>query len=130
MTRGSCASAGRWLGQGLVALVVMHLALGPAALHAQDFNEPDELLHIMEKSSVRYQVVMTDAVVAEPMAIGQENDPMTYASMADGAYAIATYEFDEVTAAIYKTAEALGIERTNLHKKIKSFGLDREDGSA
>jgi two-component system, NtrC family, nitrogen regulation response regulator NtrX len=28
---------------------------------------------------------------------------------------------------VSKTAEALGIERTNLHKKIKSFGLDRED---
>ena len=106
MARGSCGAAGRWLGQGLVALVVMHLALGPAALHAQDFNEPDEILHIMEKSSVRYKVVMAEAVVAEPMAVGQENDPMTYASMADGAYAIATYEFDAVTAAMYKTAEA------------------------
>jgi two-component system, NtrC family, nitrogen regulation response regulator NtrX len=31
---------------------------------------------------------------------------------------------------VSKTAEALGIERTNLHKKIKSFGLDREDSSA
>ena len=31
---------------------------------------------------------------------------------------------------VSKTAEALGIERTNLHKKIKSFGLDREDGNA
>jgi two-component system nitrogen regulation response regulator NtrX len=28
---------------------------------------------------------------------------------------------------VSKTAEALGIERTNLHKKIKAFGLDRDD---
>ena len=26
---------------------------------------------------------------------------------------------------VSKTAESLGIERTNLHKKIKAFGLDR-----
>jgi two-component system nitrogen regulation response regulator NtrX len=31
---------------------------------------------------------------------------------------------------VSKTAETLGIERTNLHKKIKAFGLDREDGTS
>jgi DNA-binding NtrC family response regulator len=30
---------------------------------------------------------------------------------------------------VSKTAEALGIERTNLHKKIKAFGLDRGSDS-
>jgi DNA-binding NtrC family response regulator len=30
---------------------------------------------------------------------------------------------------VSRTAEALGIERTNLHKKIKAFGLDRDDAS-
>jgi DNA-binding NtrC family response regulator len=31
---------------------------------------------------------------------------------------------------ISRAAQALGIERTNLHKKIKMFGLRREDGTA
>lgn len=31
---------------------------------------------------------------------------------------------------VSKTAETLGIERTNLHKKIKAFGLDREESGS
>ncbi len=103
MVHGKRGSLQKWVGQGMLALLL--ICWTAFSLQAQDFNEPDEVLHLMEKSSVRYKVVMSDAVVAEPVAIGLENDPMTYASAEDGVFAIATYQFDEVTAAMYKTGD-------------------------
>jgi tetratricopeptide (TPR) repeat protein len=72
----------------------------------QDFNEPDEILRIMEKSSMRYQLHMGPEQVAEPFAIGPENVAFTYAKREDGQSAIATYDFDAVSAPLYNDAEA------------------------
>ena len=37
-------------------------------------------------------------------------------------------KLDEYGWNITRTAEALGIERTNLHKKIKQLGINKTDG--
>lgn len=84
---------------------ILLLFLLPCIAWSQDFNGPDEILRIMEKSSVSYQVRMGPDFVAEPMALGPENVAFTYSKLEDGQRTIATYDFDAVTAPLYNSAE-------------------------
>jgi two-component system nitrogen regulation response regulator NtrX len=63
-----------------------------------------------------------------PTPLGDEGEPMSlrdYREHAEKTYILAT--LDETDWNVSQAANRLGVERTNLHKKMRSYGIRRED---
>jgi tetratricopeptide (TPR) repeat protein len=78
----------------------------PMCLQAQDFHEPAEILQIMEKSTLKFHVNMSNEDLRNQTIWGPENSPMTYSRIEDGVPGIATYNLDSVTRPLFEAAEA------------------------
>ena len=63
-----------------------------------------------------------------PTPLSEEGEPMSlreYREHAERTYILAT--LDETDWNVSQAAGLLGVERTNLHKKMRSYGIRRED---
>jgi two-component system nitrogen regulation response regulator NtrX len=76
---------------------------------------------------------MISAKEIPPLAENHQTPDLTVPWLASGSFRTAKTDFEkkyiikklqEFDGNISKTAEAIGIERSNLHRKIKRFGLD------
>lgn len=75
-------------------MLILLTALFPLLLTAQDFNEPKQILEIMEQSKLEFQIKMGPEIVAEPVQLGDNNTPFIYAKEEEGEFIPATYAFD------------------------------------
>ncbi|MCA9598497.1 MAG: sigma-54-dependent Fis family transcriptional regulator [Myxococcales bacterium] len=98
---------------------VITIADLPEDPHASPFDEDDS---DAETSG-------THAIAVPSPAVSDSGERLTlreYRESAERAYIVATLQAFDWN--ISKTAVALGVERTNLHKKIRAYGIKRGEG--
>ena len=105
-----------------------------AALMEHDWpGNVRELKNIIERLVIMIPRDMISAKEIPPLAENHQTPDLTVPWLASGSFRTAKTDFEkkyiikklqEFDGNISKTAEAIGIERSNLHRKIKRFGLD------
>jgi two-component system nitrogen regulation response regulator NtrX len=92
-----------------------------------------ELKNIIERLVIMIPRNEISAKDISPLAENHQTPDLTVSWLASGSFRTAKTDFEkkyimkklqEFDGNISKTAEAIGIERSNLHRKIKRFGLD------
>ena len=74
---------------------------------AQDLNDPANVLKIMDKSDVAYQVMADPTFQAPIPERGERIFPGFYQEMTDDGPSVASYEFDSITEPLHSEAEKL-----------------------
>ena len=105
-----------------------------AALMEHDWpGNVRELKNIIERLVIMIPRDVISAKDIPPLAENHQTHDLTVPWLASGSFRTAKTDFEkkyimkklqEFDGNISKTAEAIGIERSNLHRKIKRFGLD------
>lgn len=74
-------------------------------VNAQEYNDPERILEIMQKSKVQYKVLLEESFVADPPPHGENNSPFTYQLTTDDGPTIMTYTFDADMEAEFSAGE-------------------------